>query len=306
MIRALLCSGQGRIEQGMFDRLDVNAESRAVLNSAAGLLGSDPAVFVAEAGEDVITQDRAGQILCVSRSLAAFAALGLRAPTMVAGYSVGEMAAWSIAGIWRHDQALRLTERRAELMDRADEGAGGLGFVRGLDKMRLDRLLARHSCAIAIRNPGALYIIGGLRSDVAACCAEAVHCGALAARPIAVRVASHTPRLAAAVAPFERSLAAEPARPAEEQFLLVGAATATVIPAATAETVSGLAHQLASTVDWSSVLTSLVERGAARMLELGPGDALAHMVRANWPDMDVRALDDFKTVDGARHWFEAA
>lgn len=306
MIRALLCSGQGRIEHRMFDRLDVNEEARAVLGSAADLLGKEPPVFLAEAGEDVIAQDRASQILCVTRSLAAFAALRLQAPTMVAGYSVGEMAAWSIAGIWRHDQALRLTERRAELMDRADEGAGGLGFVRGLDEARLNRLLARHSCAVAIRNPGALFIIGGLRSDVAACCGEALQCGAVAARPIAVRVASHTPRLAAAVAPFERSLAAEAACPPKGRFLLVGAASAAVIPAATAETVSGLAHQLASTIDWSSVLTSLVERGARRMLELGPGDALAGMVRATWPEVDARALDDFRTIDGARQWFEAA
>jgi len=306
MIRALLCSGQGGIEHGMFDRLDVNEESRAVLRSAADLLGKAPPDFLEGAGQDVIVQDRASQLLCVTRSLAASAALRIEAPAMVAGYSVGEMAAWSIAGIWRHDQALRLTERRAEFMDRADKGAGGLGFVRGFDEASLNRLLARHSCAIAIRNPGALYIIGGLRSDVAACCEEALQCGAPAARPIAVRVASHTPRLATAVAPFERSLAAEAAHPLKDQFLLVGAAAAAVVPAATAEAVSGLAHQLASTVDWSSVLTSLVERGAGRMLELGPGDALARMVRASWPEVDARALDDFRTIEGARQWFEAA
>lgn len=306
MLRAILCSGQGLISRAMFDSVTGDDAAEAVLSSAANLLGQDPRRLLEDAAPEVLTEDRTSQILCTARSLSAAAALGLQEPTMVAGYSVGEMAAWSIAGFCSADQALRLIARRAELMDEADAGAGGLGFVRGLDRPILDILLTRHDCALAIQNPGRLSIIGGLRSDVAACCADALRNGADAARPLAVRVASHTPRLAAAVAPFEQSLSAEPSSASNGRSLLIGAADATIVRTPDRAALAGLAHQLASTVDWAAVLTALVERGARRMLELGPGDALAHMVRANWTDIDARTLDDFSSVAGARQWLEAA
>jgi len=303
-MRALLCSGQGQIGRGMFDLLIGDDAAEAVLRSAGALLGRDPRAFLATADAEAITADRTGQILCTARSLAAAAALRIQTPAMIAGYSVGEMAAWGVAGIWSAEQTLRLTARRAELMDVADKGEGGLGFVRGLGEALLDSLLSSHNCAIAIRDPGGLFIIGGLRSDVAACCVSALQSGAAAARPIAVKVASHTPRLAAAVAPFEDLLAGEAASAPE--LTLIGAADATIIGAADGPAIAGLARQLATTVDWNAALTALTERGARRMLELGPGDALARMARTTWPDMDTRALDDFSTVEGARRWFDAA
>jgi [acyl-carrier-protein] S-malonyltransferase len=38
------------------------------------------------------------------------------------------------------------------------------------------------------------------------------------------------------------------------------------------------------------------------MLELGPGTALADMVRATYPMVDVRAVDDFRTCAGIASW----
>ncbi len=304
MMRALLCSGQGRIERNMLDRLAGVPEAGPIFATARDLLGRDVLDLLAHGDEETILQNRTSQILCVTRALAAAACLHVEGPALVAGYSVGEMAAWSIAGFWRSEQALRLTARRAELMDAAD-GDGGLGFVRGLDAAALDRLLAAHGCAIAIRNPGDLYIIGGAREAVAACCVEALQRGAPGARPIAVHVASHTPRLAAAVAPFLDALRREGVAHPKGPIVLIGAAQARVIDAPE-DGLPGLAHQLATTVDWNAVLTALVERGARRMLELGPGSALAEMVHASWPDIEVRSLDDFRTLEGARRWFEAA
>lgn len=304
-MRALLCSGQGLISRHMFDKVAGDDAAEAVLASATRLLGQDPRSLLATGDRSAITQDRTSQIMCTARSLSVAAALHLQTPAMVAGYSVGEVAAWSIAGYWTPDQALRLTAHRAELMDDADAGTGGLGFIRGLDRPVLDVLLTRHGCSLAIHNPRKLAIIGGPRADVADCCASALRYGAEAALPLDVMVASHTPRLAAVVAPFAQSLSAEPVGPGDDRIMLIGAATATVIRAADRAATSGLAHQLASTVDWDAVLNALVERGARRMLELGPGNALAHMVRGAWPDVDARSIDEFNTLAGARQWFEA-
>ena len=304
MTRAMLCSGQGRVARGMFDLLAQNRRARAVFQAAAAQLGRDPVAFLEEASATELIEDRTGQILSVARALAAGASLEIDAPTMIAGYSVGEMAAWSLAGIWAPGRVLRLTSRRAELMELADGGVGGLGFVRGLDDRVLGDLLVRHGCAIAIRNPGRMYIIGGVRDDIARCCAAALGLGAAGARPIPVRIASHTPRLQGAVDPFLHILTGQPSARPDTRITLIGAADARMV-ANPSESLDGLARQLATTIDWTAVMTALIERGARRVLELGPGSALADMARGAWPGLEARSLDDFRTVEGAKRWFDA-
>ncbi len=305
---AFLCSGQGRQTRTMFDLFAEAEPARPILAAASALLGRDVRKLVAEEPEDALHDNRTGQILCVTRALAAAACLRRAsdpAPEriLLAGYSVGEMAAWGVAGIWSDEETLRLTARRAEHMDAVDTG-GGLGFVRGLDRAAVDRLVARFSCAVAIVNPERLFIVGGDRADVVRCCAAALEDGAIKAQPIAVHVASHTPRLAAAVAPFARDLVElvpiGGGRPSPGKTLL-GAADASLVASASSGA-HGLAAQLATTVDWAATLDALVERGAYRFLELGPGDALATMTRGAYPDLDVRALDEFRSLAGARAW----
>jgi [acyl-carrier-protein] S-malonyltransferase len=306
---AWLCSGQGRQTRTMFQLFDGAEAARPVLAAASALLGGDVQRLVDAAPEDALDGNRTGQLLCVTRALAASACLAsAQAPErlLVAGYSVGEMAAWGVAGLWSAEETLRLTARRAEHMDAVDTG-GGLGFVRGLDRAAVERLVARFSCALAIVNPQRLFIVGGARDDVARCCAAALEAGAVRAQPIAVHVASHTPRLAAAVAPFARDLEALGQLDTRRPFpgtTLLGAADASLVASA-ASGASGLAAQLATPVDWAATLEALVERGADRLLELGPGDALATMTRGAYPALDVRALDDFRSLAGARSWLDS-
>ena len=302
MTLALLCSGQGLQHRGMFDLLVSDPAAAPVLASASAVLGRKVGALAAASDDGDLQANRTGQILCVARALAAGAALAPASPWLVAGYSVGEMAAWGLAGFWSADETLRLTARRAELMDAASSGGDRLGFVRGLDRDIVAGLVARFACAIAIVNPERLFIIGGDAAAVAECCEEALRRGAVAAKPIAVRVASHTPRLAPAVAPLLASLeAAETALPTPGRTL-IAAATASVVTGRIG--LAGLASQVAATIDWAATLEALVERGVDRMFELGPGTALAEMARAAFPNLAVRALDDFATLKGARAWVE--
>ncbi len=302
MTLALLCAGQGRQQRGMFDIFEGVNAADPIFDAAAALLGQSPRQFVTEASSDVLHANRASQLLCVTSALAAAACL---APTRltVAGYSVGEMAAWGVAGVWDAETTLRLTARRAELMDLADSG-GGLGFVRGLDGQSVEALVSEFRCAIAIINPDHLFIIGGDKADVAACCREALSRGATSARPIDVHIASHTPRLAAAVAPFEQALRNITAAKLPSGRSLLSASSATLVSAPDAG-LFGLATQLATTIDWAATLDALIERGIDRVLEIGPGDALSAMVRSAYPSVAARTIDDFRSIEGARAWISA-
>jgi len=296
---AILCSGQGRQGPATFDLVAADNRAEPVLAAAASLLGADPRALGRER-PSALTENRTGQIVCVARALAVTACLEPLPPITAAGYSVGEMAAWGVVGIWSPAQTLSLVARRAEFMDEASEG-GGLGYVRGLERGAVEDLVGRFNCAIAIVDPGRLFVIGGARDEVAACCAQALREGAAGAGPIAVNIASHTPRLAGAVPPFEAALRSAGGAAPRAGRTLLGAAEARIVPSAKAG-LPGLARQLACTIDWAATLEALVERGVEQVLELGPGDALAQMARAAFPFLKVRAVDDFRSIQGVSDW----
>lgn len=300
---ALLCSGQGKQNRRMFDLFANSSEAEAVFAAAREVLGADPRQLVADAEDGVLQRNRVSQLLNVTRALVAHHCLRAAMPprALVAGYSVGEMGAWGIAGIWSFVDTLLLTARRAELMDEVSPHDDALGFVRGLGHEAVQAIAAQHGCEIAIVNPGQLFIVGGMREQVVQSCHAALQAGAVHGGLLPVRVASHTSRLHGAVGPFEQALRGVKPSQVDGRLKLLGAARAAAI-FQPADAIAGLAAQVASTIDWSAVLTALVEQGADRVFELGPGSALVDMVRGAYPSIQARSLDDFRSLDGARAW----
>lgn len=133
MTAALLCSGQGGPLRSMFALLECAALAQPVFTAATSFLGADPRALVTKADDAALRCNRTSQILCVTRALAAAACLELNGPLVIAGYSVGEMAAWCIAGLWSIEETFKLTIIRAQMMDETDREGGGLGFIRGLN-----------------------------------------------------------------------------------------------------------------------------------------------------------------------------
>ncbi|WP_395665769.1 acyltransferase domain-containing protein [Methylocella sp.] len=307
MSLAILFSGQGTQHREMFALTAQAPEARPVFESAAAALGEDPRDFVREAGDDALHANRAGQILCVTQALAAFAALaGTLAETggtiALAGYSIGELAACACAGMIPAAMVLELAGRRAALMDAAGGPDEGLAFVRGLPRAAVEALCARFGAATAIVNPGEAFVVGGGRETLRALCAAALAQGAVKAGALKVNVASHTPRLRAASAGFAQALAAAGlARPRPDFRLFSGIDAARVFTPAQA--CERLAAQISQTIDWAGCLEACVESGATRALEPGPGRALAAM--ASDVGLDARGLEDFRTLEGARGWLAA-
>jgi organic hydroperoxide reductase OsmC/OhrA len=63
-----------------------------------------------------------------------------------------------------------------------------------------------------------------------------------------------------------------------------------------------LAKQISHTVQGAHCLEGCVEAGARVFFELGPGRALTKMAAGAYPDIPVRCLEDFRTLQGARRW----
>ncbi|NEU12796.1 acyl transferase [Methylobacterium sp. BTF04] len=303
MTLAVLLSGQGGQHPEMFALTADHPPAQAIFAAATPLLGQDPRDF-ARAGGPALHVNRAGQILCCVAGLAAWTlvAEAQGARIVLAGYSIGDLAAWGCAGRFSPATLLALAAARAEAMDAAVGPGYGLAGIRGLPADRVAAMAQARSCHLAIRNAADSVVVGGPDAALEPLCREAMAAGAARAVVLPVHIPSHTPLLAEAAARFRAQLAAAeavaPARPAPR--LLSGLDGAPVFDLAAG--LDKLAGQIAQTIDWAACLTGVREYGATRVLELGPGHALATMARDALPGVPVHAVEDFRSVAGVARW----
>ena len=304
---AILCSGQAGQHAEMFDLVADCPACEPVFAAASEQLGQDPRHFVRQAAQAELFADRAGQILCCTRALAVWAALGDARPAraVVAGYSVGELAAWGCAGALDPPATLRLVGRRAAAMDAVAPRDGGMAAIVGLSRATLEPILLRNDVAIAIVVDTNSFVMGGHAKDLDASCREAAALGATHIVKLTVAVPSHTKLMAGAVGVFEAALReAAPRLPPATFRLLSGIDGETVQDAETG--VEKLARQICTPVDWAACLESCRAAGAELALELGPGRALSHTAAPLFPPGRARSAEDFRTVAGLRAWLSRA
>ena len=303
MSLALLFPGQGAQHAAMLPWLQAQPEAAPALQALAGVLGDDWRARLADG--EWLHANAVAQPLLTAVCLAAWRVLAARlpAPVAVAGYSVGELAAFAAAGVFDDDTAVRLAVQRAQAMDSAVAGRHtGLLAVQGPHANALVLALAqsRRELAIAIRINPERVIVGG---PVAVLDAGAADWGAAGLRcsRLPIGVASHTPEMAAAAAAFAARLAEARLRPARMPVVcnFTGAAGRTV--AALGPALSG---QIASTVRWDDCMDTLAERQPRCVLEVGPGAALAAMWRVRHPGIPVRSIDEFSGLEGVVRWVE--
>ena len=305
MSLAILCSGQGPQHPGMFALTGTVTVAADLFAHASTLLGGrDPLKLVHSETNDALHDNRTGQILCALQSLAAAVVLkNLRAGGLiVAGYSVGEVAAWGVADLIAPKTVLDLTARRAEVMDAASTAGDGLLFVRGLSRGVIDYLCERHDIAVAIVNPGDAFALGGGCDALDAVAKDAEQRGAERVVRIGVKVASHTQKLIKASAAFRECLNGTAVAPnlSAGVRLFSGIDAAPVLDIQTG--LNKLADQISHTIQWSDCLAGCMEAGASAFFELGPGRALVDMVTAVHPQIPARSLEDFRTVEGVHAW----
>ncbi|CAN5290526.1 malonate decarboxylase subunit epsilon [soil metagenome] len=301
MSLALLFPGQGVQHAAMLTWLDGEPLAEPVL---AGMgLGDDWRVRMAD--ETWASSNRVAQPLMTGVALATWAVLAphLPKPTMVAGYSVGELAAFSVAGMFGAEEALQLAHQRAALMDRCNGTApGGLVAVSGIRVAALDSLLTHFELAVAIRLGADRCVLGGSLAALAAVGPELVMRGA-ELKPLNVRLPSHTSAMANAALDFAELLA---------PMDWPGSASAIVIcnldgagRRESAGLKKALAGQIDHTVEWERCMTTLAERRPRCVLEVGPGSSLTRMWAARWPDVPVRSVDEFHSAPAVVAWVHA-
>jgi [acyl-carrier-protein] S-malonyltransferase len=240
------------------------------------------------------------QLLLTGLALAAWAQLAplLPPPAAVAGYSVGELAAFATAGVFDADTALTLAQQRAALMDRAAEALPtGLFGLSGLAGPATERLCAEFGLALAIRNGEDSVVLGGPRESLPAA-AKAAHQQGAHATPLNVQLASHTPWMQPAAQAFAQAIA--PLELRTPRTLLFSNAAGRITNAEQAR--SALAIQIDHTVRWDECMENIASRRVACVLEIGPGQALARMWNQRYPQVPARSVDEFRSTGAIADW----
>jgi [acyl-carrier-protein] S-malonyltransferase len=304
---AVLCSGQGYQGAGMFDLLADAPEASPVFEAAKLVLGGkDPRRLVHELGNDQLHADKVGQILCCTQAMAAWAVLSAKVPRplVVAGYSIGELAAWGVAGLLDYQEVLHLAILRAAAMDKSTTQPSGLVAIHGLTRDRLDAICKAHGAYVAIVNAEDQMLVGGTRKALEVVAQDARAAGAERTTMLAVAVPSHTPLLAEASEEFRQALFKThlPEKVPSDVRLLSGIDGDTVFDVHMGA--EKLARQIEQTVNWAACMESCRAAGVTKVFELGPGDALARMMHEVIPDGDVHSLSEFHSLSGFEHWVE--
>lgn len=301
MTVAFLCAGQGAQNRDMLRVVAGHPAARPVLDAAGAALGCDLVRFVAEAPEAALFANRAGQVLTVAAAVAWWTALGSEPPAIVAGYSVGQVAALACAGVIAPQAAPAIAAARAECMDRAAPPGAGLAAVTGLAHADVAALARAHGLAVAIDNGPGSVVLGGAGDALEAALAAARARGAARAVRLPVAVPSHTPLLAAATPAFRRVLEDAKLRAPDPAIHLIDGLAGDRVWTI-ADAVAAASDALSTTIHWASCQEVCMEAGATRLLEIGPGRALARMAAEREETIPVRAAADFQTIEGVRAW----
>jgi [acyl-carrier-protein] S-malonyltransferase len=242
------------------------------------------------------------QVLLTGLALAAWGQIAslLPPPAAVAGYSVGELAAFAVAEVFDTEAAIEMARQRAALMDRSAESCPtGLWSVSGLSEPALKQLCAEFDLAIAIRNDIDSAVVGGPRDVLPLAAGEAQRRGAHCT-PLNVHIASHTRWMADAASAFAEWIAPRPFQPPRTLLFSNAAGRVTTPP----QLKQALAGQIDHTVRWDDCMESIAGRRVSCVLEIGPGQALARMWNRHHPQTPARSVDEFRSVQAIAAWIE--
>jgi [acyl-carrier-protein] S-malonyltransferase len=291
-VLALLCPGQGSQTPGMLKPwLDV-APVADRLRWSAAISGLD-LVGIGTNGDDDAVRDTANaQPLLVALALATAATITSddAGPAVLAGHSVGEFAAASLAGILTPEVALVLVRERGALMAAASRRTPtGMSAVLGGDPDDVLAALAAHDLVAANIN-GAGQVVAAGRLDALDRFAADPPAGARV-RPLSVAGAFHTPFMETARAGLAARAAVAPYTDPTRVF--ISNADGAVVNDG-GDVVRRLVEQVAAPVRWDLCMQTLADIGVTAVIELPPAGSLTGLVRRTLASVETLAV---KTPD---------
>jgi [acyl-carrier-protein] S-malonyltransferase len=260
---------------------------RAAVEQHSSVAGLDLVAAGTTMSETDITDTAVAQPLLVSAALASSLLLPpLPSSTVVAGHSVGEFAAATLAGVLPPATAMQLIAVRGRAMSAASGATRGamLALLGGDPVVVADAITAAGATVATVNAPGQV-VAAGDRASIDRLSSAPPEGARL--RPLAVAGAFHTELMAPAqqaLADATRSLS-----PGDPQHLLLSNADGQVVDDG-AEVLRRLVAQVCRPVRWDRCMSTMAALGVTATLELAPGGTLTALVRRALPGVRAVAL----------------
>lgn len=302
MSLALIFPGQGSQAVGMAvdlaERYEVAADT---LREADDVLGFPLSALMAEGPDDSLRATKNAQPALLTHSVAALRVLGDSAgqAKVAAGHSLGEFSAHVAAGTLSFEDALRAVRLRGELMhDAGSNRPGTMAALLGLDVDGVADLCGRVTegvCVPANFNSSGQVVVSGDVAAIDEVLELAPDAGAKKAIKLNVSGAFHSPLMEHAARALGQHLASvefhDPRIPV--------VANATVDFVRTGDQARELLiRQITAPVRWDETIRAMVEYGADRFYEVGPGKVLTGLNKRNAKGVPTFPVGDPDHFDG--------
>lgn len=285
---AVIFPGQASQEVGMGkDFAEAYPIAREIFEQADELLGYSLSKMCWDGPEEDLNQTINTQPAVYVTSMAIWRVLKQEHPEMkpawMAGHSLGEFTALTVAGAMSYEEGVQLVYKRSSLMQQAgDDNPGAMAALLGLDTDKVVDLcktvseetgkvvvLANDNC------PGQAVVSGDIEA-VERLVEVASDAGAKRALKLAVSVAAHSPLMSSALPEFHKKL--DKTTLNAPDIPVYGNVSASPLKTV-AEIREELDHQLTQTVRWTESMQAIIEAGGETFVEIGSKDILSGLMR---------------------------
>ena len=225
-------------------------------------------------------------------------------PDMVAGHSLGEYSACTIAGSLTFETGLSLVKLRAESMqDAGTTNPGTMAAIIGMadeDVISMCNTISSDESVVVVANfnyPGQVVISGNINA-VHETMAKAPDLGAKMAKELNVSGAFHSPLMEPAKKQLSAAL----------DSIEINTATMPVYANVTAEPMieaneirSNLKNQLDCPVKWHETIDNMKTAGATEMMEVGPGRVLQGLNRRIDKKLTSKGVETLEQIKEIAH-----
>lgn len=295
---AFVFSGQGAQYSGMGKSLyEASAAAKAVFDTAERIRpGTIRQCFEGALEEISVTKNTQPCLFCVD--LAAAEALweaGVQ-PDMVAGFSLGEVAAVTFAGIFTAEEGFSFVTKRGEAMQAAAEKVdSAMAAVLKLANDKVEELCRMHQSVFPVNYncPGQLVVAGlktsleGFISDVSANGGRAV--------PLNVSGGFHSPFMESASIRLAQVLNGMDAK--KPQIPVYANYTAEPYGADDAKFL--LQKQVSNPVRWQQTIEKMIAAGVDTFVEVGAGKTLCGLIKKTNRTVQVYNVEDAASLQAA-------
>lgn len=294
-VLVIVAPGQGAQTPGFLSSWLEIPEFRDRISAWSQIVELDLIEYGTKADAERIRDTAVAQPLLVAAALASFELLNVR-PDIVAGHSVGELAAAAIAGVITPEEALALVRERGRAMaEAAAVTKTGMVAVLGGDEAEVLAAIEKHGLTPANINGAGQIVAGGTVEQLEALKAEPPKRARLI--PLSVAGAFHTVHMAPAAERLAKAVA--DLSPSDPPVTLLSNRDGAAVSSGK-EFLDRLVSQVADPVRWDKCMATMAERGVTTMIELLPGGTLTGLARRGLPGVRTVAIKTPADLEAAR------